>query len=141
MTQLLAGVLALAFGLLGALHLAWAAGFRGGSVAVLPTRDGQAVLRPGPGSALVVAALLAAAALLVLQRGGLVGALIPPAVAGAGIWTVAAVMAARAIGDRRYVGFLKSVTDSPFARMDTRWYSPIALALGIGTGLVAWLSA
>ena len=140
MTQLLAGTLALVFGLLGALHLAWAGGFRGGSVAVLPTRDGETVLQPGPGSALVVAALLVAAALIVLQRAGLIGVLVPPRLAGVGCWTVAAVMVARAVGDFRYVGFFKAVTDSPFARMDTRWYSPVALTLGVGSGLVAWFS-
>lgn len=140
MTQPLAIILALAFGLLGALHLAWAGGFRGGSVAVLPTRDGKAVLQPGPGSALLVAALLVAAALLLLQRAGLIGELVAPRLAGAGCWVVAAVMVARAIGDFRYVGFFKAVTDSPFARMDTRWYSPIALTLGVGSGLVAWYS-
>ena len=37
----------------------------------------------------------------------------------------------RAIGDFKYLGFFKSVKETPFAKMDTKYYAPICLALAI----------
>jgi hypothetical protein len=43
----------------------------------------------------------------------------------------ATVLAARAIGDRRYVGFLKRSRGSAFARRDTYFYSPLCAVLAV----------
>ena len=37
----------------------------------------------------------------------------------------------RAIGDFKYVGFFKSIKETPFAKMDTKYYSPLCAILGI----------
>ncbi len=37
----------------------------------------------------------------------------------------------RAIGDFKYVGFFKSIKETPFARMDTKYYAPLCLVLVI----------
>jgi hypothetical protein len=135
---LLAGVLALVSFMLSLFHIAWAVGIRIGGAHALPERpDGSLALRPGPFSALAVAGLLLVAALLVTQRVGLGRELIPAALVVPGCWAVSAAFLLRAIGEFRYVGFFKRVGGTAFARMDTRYYSPLALVLGIGVGLVA----
>ncbi len=55
-----------------------------------------------------------------------------------GISAIALVMFARAIGDSELVGFFKKVSGSRFASMDTWFYSPLCLALGVGLLVVAW---
>ena len=125
------------FGALTAVHLYWAARGVEGSTAVLPERDGRPLFVPGRGATLAVAALLATAAWLVLQRASAVPMVLPAWMVRVGSWGVAGVMVARAIGDFRQVGFFKRVRGTRFAVNDTRWFSPIALALGLATALVA----
>lgn len=135
---LLAVGLALVFCALSLLHIGWVLGFRIGGAEAIPERpDGTPVFRPGPVSTLTVALLLFVAALLVTQRVGLGRALIPATLVVPGCWTLAAAFVLRAIGEFRYVGFFKRVRGTAFARMDTRYYSPLALALGVCVALVA----
>lgn len=136
-TLVVAAVLAVAFCVLSLLHVGWALGWRAGKVQVLPERDGAPLFRPGPLSTLAVAAVLFLAALIVTQRAGLGREWLPAALVGPGCWGVSVALVLRAIGEFRYVGFFKRVRDTAFARMDTRMYSPIALLLGVGAGLVA----
>jgi hypothetical protein len=49
----------------------------------------------------------------------------------------ATVLAARAIGDRRNIGFLKRSRDSSFARRDTYLYSPLCTFLAVAGATVA----
>jgi hypothetical protein len=53
-----------------------------------------------------------------------------------GIWVLAAVFAARAVGDFRYVGFFKRVRDSRFARRDSRLFSPLCAAIALAAAMV-----
>ena len=99
------------------LHLYWAAGGRHGQHAVVPTSDGRALMAPTTAATVAVAAALATACGLYV---GATARWEPRWVYGVGASGVAAVLAARAIGDRRYVGFLKRSRDSAFARPATR---------------------
>ncbi|TFG44340.1 MAG: DUF3995 domain-containing protein [Gemmatimonadales bacterium] len=131
-------MLALAFFVLSLLHIGWALGIRIGHAQAIPEReDGQPMFRPGPASTLAVAGLLFVAALLLTQRVGLGRELIPVALVVPGCWVLSAAFVLRAIGEFRYVGIFKRVRGTAFARMDTRYYSPLALALGLGAALVA----
>ena len=134
---LIATALAASFCVLSILHIAWALGVQGGKVQVLPERDGAPLFQPRPLSTLAVAAVLLLAALIVTQRAGLGRELLPAALVNWGCWGVSLTLVLRAIGEFRYVGFFKRVRHTAFARMDTRYYSPLALALGIGAGIVA----
>jgi Na+-transporting methylmalonyl-CoA/oxaloacetate decarboxylase gamma subunit len=136
---LLAVGMAVVFCVLSLLHVAWAVGIRVGHATAIPVReDGEPTFHPGPASTFAVAGLLFVAALLVTQRVGLGRGLIPAALVVPGCWVLAAAFVLRAIGEFHYVGFFKRVRATAFARMDTRYYSPLALLLGISAALVAY---
>ena len=125
---------AAAFAALAALHLYWAAGGRAGRSAAVPTVDRRPVLAPSTTATVAVAVLLAAAAVVV------VGAVVgwdPRVGFRLGCAALAAVLLVRAIGDRRYVGFLKRVRGTEFARRDTWIYSPLCLLLALAVSAVA----
>lgn len=90
--------------------------------------------RPGT---LAVAFALAACALLVLGQIGFLGAVAPVWMFRTGTAVLAVLLAARAIGDFRLVGFFKRVRGSTFARLDTWIYSPLCVALATACALVA----
>jgi hypothetical protein len=133
---------ALAIGLAGlfivlaAAHFYWAAGGGSDLDGFVPTDGGRPVLTPGPLASAAVGVALLAAALVVACRAGLLCAGLPAWVARIGIWVLAAVFAARAIGEFRYVGFFKRVRDSRFARRDTRLFSPLCAAIAVAAALV-----
>jgi peptidyl-prolyl cis-trans isomerase A (cyclophilin A) len=124
---------------LAAMHLYWLAGGRRGIGAAVPEVDGEAAFEPGPGATIAVAALLLGAAGLVTLCAGLWTLPVPDWLPRIGTWTVAAVMAARAIGDFRLVGLFKRVRGTEFARRDSRLYTPLCAALAAGCAVVAAL--
>jgi uncharacterized protein DUF3995 len=123
---------------LSMLHVYWAFGGQRGSKAAIPELDGRPLFRPGFGGTLLVACLLIVAGALVLERAAAGPGIVPPTVSLWGTRGVALALIGRAVGDFNYVGFFKRRRTTAFARLDTRLYSPLALALGLGAGLVAW---
>jgi Protein of unknown function (DUF3995) len=123
---------------LSGLHVYWAFGGGGGRQGAVPEREGKPLFRPGRGGTLGVAFLLAVAGALVLGRAAIGPRIVPPVVSLWGTWGVAAALIGRAVGDFNYVGFFKRRKTTVFARLDTRLYSPLALALGVGAGIIAW---
>ncbi len=120
---------AVILGLLGLLHAYWACGGRFGTGAVVPEREGVPLLKPSRGTTLLVGVLLWAGAACLLARLGLLEGVLPPGVAAAGVWVMAAAFFLRSVGDFRYVGFTKRSARSRFAYWDTRLYSPLCLLL------------
>ncbi|MEP6687888.1 MAG: DUF3995 domain-containing protein, partial [Gemmatimonadales bacterium] len=129
--------LALVLVLLSALHVYWAAGGTWGKGATIPERQGRPAFRPEPLGTMAAAALLAAAALVVLGRDGLGPAAALGLVTRVGSWAVAAAFLLRGVGDFRLVGLFRRADDTRFARWDRRVYTPLALALGLGTAVLA----
>jgi hypothetical protein len=133
----LAGSIALTFAALSAIHVYWAMGGRRGAVDAIPEVDGKPLFKPGALATLTVAGLLALAAALILERAGLLPDVGPKVLSRDGTCLVAAAMIARAIGDFNHVGFFKRRRGTRFARLDTRLYSPLTLALGLGSVVIA----
>ncbi|WP_406610817.1 DUF3995 domain-containing protein [Agarivorans sp. JK6] len=50
---------------------------------------------------------------------------------------IAFVFVVRAIGDFKYVGFFKKVYNSSFAKLDTKYFSPLILFLGVSYAVLA----
>ena len=122
--------------LAAAFHLYWALGGRLGFSVSLPQRpDGSPVMahrlpwwRP---AAAAVALGLVALALLLLAYAGHMPLPLPPPLARAALLATGAAFIARSLVPNRYVGFLKSLRDTRWARYDTRLYSPLFLLLGL----------
>lgn len=133
----LAVLIAVTLAGLSSLHVYWAVGGRWGHGAALPERAGRPTCQPGPLATLVVAGLLGAAGLLVLGRVGLGLAAPLVILTHAGTWAVGATFLLRGVGDFRLVGLFRRERGTRFARWDRRVYTPLALALGVGTWVIA----
>ncbi|WP_341677440.1 DUF3995 domain-containing protein [Niveibacterium sp. SC-1] len=135
---LLAQTIAGVFALLALLHLYWVAGGRRGAEAAVPQlADGSPAFAPSRTMTAGVALGLLGCALLVWAQGRPDWIAQLPALR----WlcrALAGVMLLRAVGDFRLVGFFKTLRDSRFARLDTRYYSPLCLFLGCAC---LWLAA
>lgn len=126
---------------LSLLHFVW--GLRGEASqleATVPHANGKPLFVPSRSSCLVVAAGLLAAAWLVAGRGGVVGSPLPPPWGHYGCLAVGGVFVLRGVGDFRLVGLFKRASDSTFARWDTRLYTPLCFAIGLGALRVALAS-
>lgn len=118
------------FSALGAFHVAWVFGARNAAAAV-PEVNGKPAFRPGPIATLLVAAALFACAALVAAVAGWLELPIPGAWLKGLSYALAAAFFLRAIGDFRLVGFFKRVRGTRFARNDSRYFSPLCLAIAI----------
>ena len=137
LTPIIAGVTATTLALVAGLHVYWAAGGRAGGAAVPSRPGGGALFVPSVGSTLAVAAALSVATWIVAVSGGLAPRIGPRIAYSVGVWGLGLVLAARAIGDFRYVGFFKRVRGTPFARLDDLVYTPLVALLALAT---LWLA-
>lgn len=136
MTLLTLAVSIILFGI-AALHLYWAAGGRRGVGSAVPEVDGRPLFEPSPAATIAVAVALSVAGALVLAQGGIVALPLSPGVLRWTTVALSAVFLARAAGDLHYVGFLKRVRDTRFARADTLLYSPLCLGLAVALAVLS----
>ncbi|MFC5703443.1 DUF3995 domain-containing protein [Cohnella faecalis] len=119
------------------LHFYWAFGGRWGGRAAIPEKAaGEAVFVPRAPETAAVAVLVAFVGLLLLAQGGLLDAYTPN---GFTYWSAVVCgsgFALRAIGEFKYVGFLKRVKGTTFAKLDSWLYSPLCALLSV----VFWLA-
>jgi hypothetical protein len=138
-TNILALALFLAFAALSALHVYWGSGGRWGARASAPQKEnGSAAFAPSPMSCFAVALALMGFAYACLAFAGLAPGPLGATASRFAIVGIAAVFALRVVGDFRYFGIFKRVKGTPFARMDSRCYTPLCSALAAAA---AWLSA
>jgi hypothetical protein len=139
MIRILGILLAITFAILSSFHLYWAAGGRFGGRAAIPTAtSGERLLSPSPFGTILVAAALFAATLVVFGRIKIWGAFVPSWIFYLGTWVISLLFLLRTIGDFRYVGFFKSVTDTNFARWDTFLFSPLCLLIAVVAFLISY---
>jgi hypothetical protein len=134
---LVAVVLSVALSAVALLHVYWAVRGVNASTAVPSRTDGTPVFRPGRVATLTVAAALVVAALLVLARAHVVTIGLPTNLIDVGVWLVAATFTMRTVGEFRYVGIFKRVRGTPFARWDTRLFTPLCAAIASAAVVVA----
>lgn len=112
-----------------ALHVYWAFGGRWGKAAAIPTKaDGEPAFRPGP----LLTAAVAGALLVLAGLQGWVASGAAPNVARALTWCAVAVLALRAVGDGKSVGFTKSSHATAFERSDDQLFTPLVVLLAFG---------
>jgi len=116
---------------LAGLHFYWAVGGQWGFAAALPTKeDGTRILNPKMFDTILVGLALLGFALFHPVRVGLLAFALPAWLADSGLWVIGGIFMLRAIGDFNYVGFFKKRHNTPFAKNDNRFYSPLCLLIG-----------
>ncbi|NOU12295.1 MAG: DUF3995 domain-containing protein [Nitrospira sp.] len=123
---------------LSLVHVYWLFGGRVGQLAAIPEIDGTPVFQPSTLSTCVVAIGLALCAVVIAATAGILRLPLSHTVFAWLTRALAVVLLIRAIGDFRVVGFFKRICDTHFARLDTTVYSPLCLALAIGSALVGF---
>ena len=141
MTNLLSISNALIFILLGAIHFYWGIGGKWGSTKALPQNlnNGTPLFIPGIMACMVVALGLFGMAAFTLNQVDILGSrnLLKDEI---GLYVIGSIFLLRAIGDFKYVGFFKSIKNTEFGRLDTQFYSPLCLYLGITSLLIKFLN-
>ena len=122
---------------LAGVHGYWALGGQRGLVLALPAdAGGRLLLRPSAGLTAAVALSLLAMASLSAAYLALGPNSIPNGLRLA-MGGLALLLALRALGDFRYVGLSKRVRHTTFARLDTRYYTPLCGLLAASCAALA----
>jgi len=127
---ILTSILTIIFLTLAIIHLHWAIGGTWGLNNALPAKaSGERLFTPGTAMTLVVALGLLAMAFFYF---------INPEVGNDKNWIfkwgrliVPSIFLLRSIGDFKYVGFFKKVKTTAFAKMDSKYYSPLCAIIAI----------
>lgn len=125
---------------LSLLHLYWTVRGSAASVAIPTTADGRPLFHPGASASGTVALALMLAAALVFAQGRLLSLPLPDRWIRIGTSGVAIALAARAIGDFRYVGLSRRVSGTRFSRWDAWLFTPLCLLLCAGIVVVVAFS-
>lgn len=115
------------------IHLYWFAGGKWGFSQVIPTKlNGEVVLKPKWIDSLFVGVFLLIIAILFATKANLFQIeMIPEWFLKYGLYIVSGVFILRAVGEFKYVGFFKKVTETKFAKNDSKYFSPLCLFLGV----------
>jgi hypothetical protein len=106
----------------------------------VPVIQGKRIFEPSPFATWIVCGLLALGVVLVIGKAGWIETTPTTRLFDTGVWGLSFVFLLRAVGNLRIFGFFKTVMDTPFARWDTRLYSPLCLLIAILAGCLAWVS-
>ncbi len=117
---------------LSLIHFSWVLGSKWGLNKALPTNsEGVKVLNPSWFDSAMVAIGLLLFTTYYLLKGNFISLSVPSYIMAYAGWAISAIFILRAIGDFKYIGFFKSITGTEFASLDTMFYSPLCLGLGI----------
>ena len=117
---------------LSLIHFSWVFGSKLGFDKALPTNiEGKKILNPSKFDSAMVAIGLLLFATFYLLKGDFIALSVPSYILTYAGWTISAIFILRAVGDVKYIGFFKKVRITDFAKLDTLFYSPLCLFLGI----------
>ena len=132
MKIVLARALTIIFFVLAVIHFYWALGGQWGFESTLPSNEqGIKVLDPKTIDKIIVGSILLLLGILYLFSLTLLKNKILILIRNIGLWTIPIVFMIRAIGDFKYVGFFKQIKGTAFANLDTTFYSPLCLIIGL----------
>lgn len=117
---------------LGTLHLHWALGGTWGFEKSLPSNEeGERVLNPKKIDSAIVGLGLTLFGLYYLTKVELIPIILPHWASISAGWFISIIFLLRAMGDFKYVGFFKKVRSTPFGKLDSSFFSPLCLMLGV----------
>lgn len=122
---------------LGIIHFNWVIGGEFGFSESLPTKEnGKRVLNPKKIDSAIVGIGLTAFGIFYVFKSGLIEFNLPDWIMIYGSWIIPGIFILRAIGEFKYVGFFKSVKKTKFGKLDTKFFSPLCLMIGISGILI-----
>lgn len=125
-------VLAVVFAILCIIHMNWARGSQWGLQSALPSDpSGAKLFQPRKIDSLIVGVGLLGIAIFYLIEAQMISYALPSWAMQVVGWIVPSVFLLRALGDFKYVGLFKKIKETRFATMDTRYYTPLCIALSI----------
>ena len=138
MKTIFARTLTIIFTVLAILHFYWAFGGAWGFKNAIPTNEqGIQILKPTTTDSIIVGIVLLLFGLFYVLALKLKRVKILVLARNMGLWMIPMLFVARALGDFKYVGFFKQVKETEFANLDTMFYSPLCLIIGlIGISLI-----
>lgn len=114
------------------LHIYWAFGGKWAKENTLPVKiNGDLALNPSNFGTLIVGLGLFLFASVTLANIGFADQLIGRRYIHIATYVIAGIFCLRAIGDFKYVGLMKNVKETNFAKEDTRIYVPLCLVLSL----------
>lgn len=132
MKLLIGSVLVSIFVVLAAIHFYWGLGGKWGATGTVPSKaNGDRVLHPKSFDCFIVGTGLLGFGILVLVKTGILQINLAGWLADYGLWFISAIFIIRAIGDFKYVGFFKRIRNTTFGKLDTKYFSPLCLLIGL----------
>ena len=132
MKILIGGFLFFVFLFLSIIHIYWGFGGKIGSSATVPTKgNNKLLIKPGAIECFAVAIVLLNFGIFILIKAGILLFNLPHWLLNYGLWAIAAIFLLRAIGEFKYIGFFKKIRSTKFGQMDTQYYSPLCLLIGL----------
>lgn len=125
--------------IISAIHFYWAFGGRWATDRVFPEIKTTKPIKPSIAATVLVAIIFLGFAGVYLNKIQVINMPFSAFINQYGVLILAIVFIVRAIGEFKYVGFFKTVKDSKFAEMDTKFYSPLCLLLGINSLIINFL--
>lgn len=120
---------------LGSIHFNWVLGGTFGFSESLPTNEkGERVLHPKKIDSAVVGLGLTLFGIFYLFQSGIIAFNLPLWILKYAGWIIPTIFIIRAIGDFKYIGFFKKIQNTTFGKLDSKFYSPLCLCIGI-TGI------
>jgi len=131
-TILIGLLLFFTFTFLSVIHFYWGLGGKWGANAAIPSKaNNEKVINPKLFECFVVAFGLLGFGLFILVKTKLLSFYLPNWLMKYGLEILSTIFILRAIGDFRYVGFFKKIKSTQFGQLDTKYYSPVCLAIGL----------
>lgn len=131
-TNVIGLLLFVIFFFLSVIHFYWGLGGKWGASAAIPTKENnEKVMNPKLFECFVVAFGLLGFGLFILGKTRILSFDLPNWLMKYGLWMLASIFILRAIGDFKYVGFFKKIKSTHFGQLDTKYYSPLCLTVGL----------
>ncbi|MDC1324422.1 DUF3995 domain-containing protein [Flavobacteriaceae bacterium] len=132
-------ILIFIFTVLGLIHFNWAFGGEFGFTKSIPTKEnGERVLNPRKIDSAIVGIGLIGFGVFYALKSGLIDNNLPEWIIIYGSWIIPILFLLRAIGDFKYIGIFKRVKKTNFGKLDTQFFSPLCLLIGV-IGLIIQL--
>ena len=117
---------------LGIIHFNWLFGGKFGFAESLPTNEnGERVLNPKKIDSALVGLGLTAFGLFYILQSDLTPYNVSEWITEYAGWIIPAIFLLRAIGEFKYIGFFKRIKKTEFGKLDTKFFSPLCLTIGI----------